>query len=98
MSEKKGIAVAGSILVDKINEINAYPASGELTKIISASCAVGGCVPNTGIDIKRVEPSISVMAIGRIGNDPEGDFLIDTLEKNGCSYHLREMQPEQDIS
>jgi sugar/nucleoside kinase (ribokinase family) len=95
MSEKKGIAVAGSILVDKINEINAYPASGELTKIISASRAVGGCVPNTGIDIKRVEPSIRVMAIGRIGNDPEGDFLIDTLEKNGvdASFLIRGKSP-----
>ena len=76
MADKKGIAVAGSILVDRLNEISAYPASGELTKILSVSRAVGGCVPNTGIDIKRVDPSIPIMAIGKIGNDPEGDFII----------------------
>ena len=95
MSEKKGIAVAGSILVDRLNEISAYPASGELTKILSVSRAVGGCVPNTGIDIKRVDPSIPIMAIGKIGNDPEGDFIIDTLEKNGVdvSFLIRGVAP-----
>jgi sugar/nucleoside kinase (ribokinase family) len=82
MNMKTGIAVAGTILVDKLNEIAAYPASGELTKILSVSRAVGGAVPNVGIDIKRVDPSIPVMAVGKIGNDAEGDFLVDVLEKN----------------
>ena len=75
--------MAGTILVDKLNEIAAYPASGELTKILSVSRAVGGAVPNVGIDIKRVDSSIPVKAVGKIGNDAEGDFLVDTLEKNG---------------
>lgn len=88
MTDRAGIAVAGSILVDKLNEINAYPASGELTKIISLSRAVGGCVPNTGIDIKRVDHTIPVKAIGKIGRDSEGDFLVDTLESNGVDTSL----------
>ena len=83
MNNKTGIAVAGTILVDKLNEIGAYPASGELTKILSVSRAVGGAVPNVGIDIKRVDPSIPVFAVGKIGNDSEGDFLVETLENNG---------------
>ena len=51
---KKGIAVAGSILVDKINLIVAYPKVGELTQIQNISKAVGGCVPNVGIDLKKI--------------------------------------------
>ena len=47
---KSGIAVAGSILVDEINEISAYPNAGELTKIRSLKKSVGGCVPNVAID------------------------------------------------
>jgi hypothetical protein len=66
MTNRNGIAVAGSILVDNLNEISAYPASGELTKILSVSRSVGCCVPNTGIDIKRVAPEITVKAIGKI--------------------------------
>ena len=49
---KDGIAIAGSILVDKINEISAYPKEGELTKIRSVKKAVGGCVPNDAIEVK----------------------------------------------
>ena len=88
MNNKTGIAVAGTILVDKLNEIGAYPASGELTKILSVSRAVGGAVPNVGIDIKRVDPTITVKAAGKIGRDAEGDFLVDTLEGNGVDASL----------
>ena len=88
MAEKCGIAVAGTILVDKLNEIGAYPASGELTKILSVSRAVGGCVPNTGIDIKRVDPTMTVKAVGKIGNDSEGDFLVQMLEDNGVDASM----------
>ncbi len=88
MTEKTGIAIAGTILLDKINQISAYPASGELTKILSVSRAVGGCVPNTGIDIKRVDPTIPVKAVGKIGNDGDGDFLLKALEENGVDTSL----------
>lgn len=83
MTQKTGIAVAGTVLVDKLNEISAYPASGELTKILSVSRAVGGCVPNVGIDIKRVDPTVHVVAVGKIGNDGDGDFVKAVLSENG---------------
>ena len=83
MINRSGIAIAGSLLVDKLKEISAYPGEGELTKILSVSFAVGGCVPNTAIDIKRVDPTITVKAIGKIGNDSEGAFLVNTLNENG---------------
>ncbi len=83
MAEKKGIAVVGTALVDRINEISAYPNSGELTKISSVSRAVGGCVPNVSIDIKRFDPSIDVKAVCKIGNDGDGKYLSEVLSENG---------------
>ena len=80
---KNGIAVAGTILVDKINHINAYPNAGELTKIVQTDLAVGGCVPNVAIDLKRMDTSLFVKAVGRIGCDEEGEFVIKTLSDNG---------------
>ena len=88
MANKTGIAVAGTVLVDKINQISAYPASGELTKILSVSRAVGGAVPNVGIDIKRVDPTIPVKVVGKIGNDGDGDFLVKTLKENEVDTSL----------
>ena len=80
---KTGIAIAGSILVDKINEISAYPLAGELTKIKSVQKAVGGCVPNVAIDIKRICPELTVKAVGKIGLDEEGDYVKTVLAQSG---------------
>jgi len=78
-----GIAIAGSILLDKIYEISAYPTSGELTQIRSINYAVGGCVPNVAIDIKKMLPSLDVLAVGKIGKDEEGEFITRALSENG---------------
>ena len=74
-----GIAVAGSILVDKINEISAYPSVGELTQIRSVKRAVGGCVPNVAIDLKTLSPETDIYAIGKVGADDEKAFLLQEL-------------------
>ena len=80
---RNGIAVAGSILVDKINEISAYPKAGELTKIKNVQKSVGGCVPNVAIDLKRICPGLAVKAVGKIGADENGEYVKEVLSDNG---------------
>ena len=80
---KQGIAIAGSILVDSINEISAYPQAGELTKIKSVQKSVGGCVPNVAIDLKRICPELTVKAVGKIGMDANGEYVKNILSDNG---------------
>ena len=86
----KGIAVAGTVLLDKINSIAKYPSSGELTKILSVGKSVGGLVPNVGIDLKKIDKDLKVFGVGRIGNDGDGKFITDVLNKYGvdtsCIY------------
>ncbi len=77
--EKTGIALCGNVLVDLINHIRAYPAPGELTKIVDLSKSVGGCVPNVGIDLKKICPSLPVSAIGKIGKDDNGAYAKQIL-------------------
>ncbi len=81
--EKKGIAVVGSILVDKINEIKAYPKSGELTQIVGLEKAVGGCVPNVALDLKKICPDMDIQAIGKIGDDEDGAYVSEVLSSGG---------------
>ncbi len=78
-----GIAIAGSILVDKINEISAYPSVGELTQIRAVKRAVGGCVPNVAIDLKTLSPETDIYAIGKVGQDDEKTFLLHELGDRG---------------
>ena len=81
--EYTGITVAGTVIVDKINEISAYPACGELTQIRSVHPSVGGCVPNVALDLKQIDPAMPVYAVGTIGSDEEGAFVRQTLEAGG---------------
>ena len=81
--ERNGIAVAGSVLVDKINEIKAYPQSGELTQIVGLEKAVGGCVPNVALDLKKICPELNVKAIGKVGNDEDGAYVSNVLSQGG---------------
>ena len=83
---KNGIAVAGTILVDEINQISAYPKIGELTKILKVGKAVGGCVPNVAIDLKKIRPDFTVKVCGKIGNDENGKYLKKVFEENGLDF------------
>ena len=80
---KRKIVVAGSILVDRINEVDAYPGLGELTQIRALSRVSGGLVPNTGMDVHILAPDIPVSAFGKVGRDEDGDFVVSVLEKAG---------------
>lgn len=75
--ERKGVAVAGSILVDNIYEIGAYPQSGELTQIRSIQRATGGLVSNNGIGLKKICPELPVYAVGKIGTDEIGRYALN---------------------
>ncbi len=81
--KRSGILVAGSVLVDHIYDIAAYPAAGELTKILACRRAVGGCVPNVAVDLKKLAPTLPVYAAGLVGEDDDGAFLRDTLAAQG---------------
>ena len=83
--EMTGIAVCGSVLLDKIYGISAYPKAGELTKIMSIEFSVGGCVPNVAIDLKRLRPDLPVFAVGRIGKDEEGEIVERELIAEGVN-------------
>lgn len=89
---EKGIAIAGNILVDKIKMIDVFPDKGMLCNIRSQKFAVGGCVPNTGISLARLDPGLPLFAIGKAGADEEGDYVVKMMSESGidCSKVLRD--------
>lgn len=79
----KGIAVAGNIIVDMVNLIDKYPHKNMLVNIHESEYAVGGCVSNTTINLAKIDPDISIGAIGKVGNDENGRFVISQMKKYG---------------
>ena len=81
--KKKGIAVAGNLMVDRVKNIDRYPPQGMLANILSVKNAVGGCVANTATDLAVMDSSIPVVAIGCVGDDEDGRFLMTRLQQKG---------------
>jgi len=77
-----GIAVAGNIICDIIKTVDAYPPCGTLADIKRVSKSVGGCVPNTAINLAKLG-DVKVKALGAVGDDAEGQFVIDELKTAG---------------
>ena len=82
-STRPGIAVAGNLVADVVKNIDRYPGIGMLSSIRSVSRGVGGSVPNVGIDLKRIDPSLPVNGIGCVGEDDYGRFLLSELAQAG---------------
>ena len=76
---KYAMALAGNIVVDTIKYISAYPNKLELTAIKSTKRSLGGAVPNVGIDLARLDPSLSLKAVGFVGDDENGAFALEQL-------------------
>ena len=80
---RKGIAAAGSLIVDTIKLIDAYPKPGTLANIKGIGRCVGGLAANTLIDIAVIDGGIPLASIGKTGDDDLGTLITDTLERYG---------------
>ena len=98
MTERKGIAVVGTLLVDHICEISAYPAEGELTKIHSVRLSCGGLVPNNGIGLKKIAPQMPVYAVGKVGNDDSGVYALQVMKDAGLDVSGVKISAEERTS
>ncbi len=80
--ERKGITVAGNIIVDVIKNIEIYPEIGMLANISQITKAVGGCAPNTAIDLAKIDPSLPLSVAGCIGEDEYGRYMLSQLQRH----------------
>jgi sugar/nucleoside kinase (ribokinase family) len=78
--DRKGICVAGNMIVDILYPVAGLPKPGELTTIQDGiSRAAGGALCNVIGDLARMDPALPLTALGRVGTDAEGDYVLGTL-------------------
>ncbi|MBE6584353.1 MAG: helix-turn-helix domain-containing protein [Ruminococcaceae bacterium] len=85
LGEEKGITIAGTTLVDIVKNIDRYPEAGMLVHINDINYAVGGCLPNTAINLAKIDRRIPISVIGKVGNDENGRYIVSTLQKYGIN-------------
>ena len=79
--QRRGITIAGNILCDIVKTIDCYPERGMLANITGISRAVGGCAPNTGIDLAKIDGGIPMSVIGCVGDDEYGRYVISQMQR-----------------
>ena len=82
------ITVAGNMIADTVKKIDSYPARGTLSSILDISRGVGGMACSTSIALAMLDESYSITAIGRLGDDENGSFVRDILEKGGVNLNI----------
>ena len=81
--DKKGICIAGNMVVDILYPVTGLPRAGELTSIQEGiSRSTGGAVCNVLGDLAIMDSGLPLAALGRIGTDAEGDYVLDFLRRH----------------
>jgi len=78
---QKGIACAGNWILDLVKVIDHYPAESSIADITAESMGGGGCSFNVTLNLAIFDSSLELYALGVIGNDSYGDFLIDQFRE-----------------
>ena len=77
---RKGICVAGNMIVDTLYRVDNFPSEGTLVHIKEGiEYATGGCVTNVIVDLAKLDPDLPLQAMGRIGEDDKGDLILARL-------------------
>ncbi|HWR22074.1 MAG TPA: carbohydrate kinase family protein [Feifaniaceae bacterium] len=87
---KKGICVAGNMIVDHIYPIDGYPKAGELAVMLEGiSKSTGGALCNVVFDLARLDPKLPLTALGMVGADEDGELILSLLKEFPNIDHSR---------
>ena len=75
MSERRGVLSAGTFCVDFNKSIARWPEEDTSNEVLAIERQGGGSGFNMALDLKRLDPSFPVEAMGVVGDDDLGRFL-----------------------
>jgi sugar/nucleoside kinase (ribokinase family) len=80
-TQQQGIACGGFWSVDVIKVIDHYPPENSIAYISSMFRAGGGCSHNTLMNLAKFDSALPLYALGVIGNDEYGDYLVEECRR-----------------
>jgi sugar/nucleoside kinase (ribokinase family) len=83
MHQRKGVISAGTWCVDLNKLIAAWPAEDTASEIIALDRQGGGSGCNMALDLRRLDPTLPVEAMGAVGDDDDGRFLFSQCDSAG---------------
>ena len=77
---REGICIAGNMIVDITYPVAGWPKQGELVHIHDGIArSTGGAVCNVVVDLAKLDHTLPLFAMGRVGEDAEGDLILREL-------------------
>jgi sugar/nucleoside kinase (ribokinase family) len=80
-NQRVGIACGGIWVVDLVKVVDSYPAENTIAYISAESMGGGGCAHNVTINLAKFDASLPLYAVGLIGDDAFGDYLINACRQ-----------------
>ena len=90
----KGILCVGTITVDYAKKINRLPALEELVIIDEVTFSNGGPGLNIAFDLRQLDSTLEVEAIGCVGNDSNGQYIFDRTSAIGIKNSRMQKSPD----
>jgi len=82
MTEKRPIVCLGILVADIVGRpVSEIPAPGRLSLVEDMGLYTGGCAVNTATALARL--GLPVEVIGKVGDDPFGEFVIQAMTMRG---------------
>lgn len=82
-AERFGILTGGTWCADHNKLVERWPGEEDLVIILEDEVRGGGSACNLAIDIKRLDPELPVSTIGLVGEDPDGQQLLQQAQTEG---------------
>jgi len=80
---RNGIVAAGNWILDQVKIVEQYPKEDGITNIIAQSTNNGGSPYNVLKDLAKMGASFKLAGVGLVGNDENGQKILDDCIKNG---------------
>jgi len=88
--KRRGIAAGGNWIVDWVKRVDGIAARGMLANILAEQRSTGGAPANVLADLARMRLDLPLWGIGRVGDDPNGRYILETFRNLGVNVdHLR---------
>jgi len=78
---RQGIACGGVWVVDTVKVIDHYPQENSIAYISDMSRGGGGLAHNVVIDLATFDSNLPLYALGLLGNDSYGDYLVELCRR-----------------
>lgn len=96
--ERRGIAAAGNWIIDQVKIIDRYPPEDHLAVIQSESRGTGGAPYNVLAGLRALDPDLPLEAIGVVGDDSNGRFILEHLRSLNITADLMRRTPQAPTS